>query len=162
MAASHLVFENDRVKSVPVPGTAKASSSKLGLTPASDRASVRKRFEALSPYAQYASSPSPRSNVPSSISQAKNASPLQKSLIRSWTASEPSDRFHPSVATLLDQLTRMVNDRMGWYGDKNRDGDRFKVEVFGSVSWGGQTKSGDIDLVVLVSTIRPDEGLARC
>ena len=156
------MFDNDQVKSIPVPGSAKASSSKLGSTPASDRASVRKRFEALSPYAQYASSPSPRSIVPSSILQAKNPSPLQKSLIRSWTASEPSDRFHPSVATLLDQLTQVVNDRMGWYGDKNRDGDRFKVEVFGSVSWGGQTKSGDIDLVILVSTIWRDGHLVIC
>jgi len=145
MAASHLVFDGDITKAVPVPGAA-SSPAKTG----SDRASVKRKFDAISPYARYLGSVPPKTNIPPSISHPSSSDSLQISLISSWAASEPSDRFHPSVSTLLDQLTRMVNDRMGYYADKKVEGDRFKVEVFGSVSWGGQTKSGDIDLVVLV------------
>lgn len=72
---------------------------------------------------------------------------LQQSIMRSWIAAEPTDDQKRYVKQLAARLTRMVDQEWG-RGGGARD-ERFSVDVFGSVSWGGETgRGGDIDLVI--------------
>lgn len=57
------------------------------------------------------------------------------------------------IPNLCGYLTQVVNQHMGGYvGTRHGQPPRFQVDVFGSMSWGGQTgQTGDIDMVVRVS-----------
>lgn len=57
------------------------------------------------------------------------------------------------IPDLCSYLTQVVNQHMGGYvGMRHGQPPRFQVDVFGSMSWGGQTgQTGDIDMVVRVS-----------
>ncbi|EIW66756.1 hypothetical protein TREMEDRAFT_34518 [Tremella mesenterica DSM 1558] len=86
---------------------------------------------------------SPRSKLPIQMTQTDD--PLQSSLLLSWRDSSDIGKTE-RVLGLLKKLEGIVNDK---FGEK-----RFEVDVYGSVSWGGQTgMSGDLDLVIRVSTI---------
>ena len=81
-----------------------------------------------------------------------DTTPLQSSMIVSWARSDMSKAELKSVKDLCSNLSRLINRSFGNPADDEQDG-RFVVDVFGSVAWGGQTgSSGDLDLVVRVST----------
>lgn len=98
-----------------------------------------------SPYHRLLAMPSARETVPRHHKISTDA--LQASIMASWIAAEPSDDKKRYVLKLATKLTRFVQTEFGGYdGD---DGSRYVVDVFGSVSWGGETgKGGDIDMVI--------------
>jgi hypothetical protein len=56
------------------------------------------------------------------------------------------------VRLLLEKLTYNINRHLGGGPSMVKGERRFEVDVFGSVSWGGETgQSGDLDLIILVS-----------
>ncbi|WVR06353.1 hypothetical protein IAU60_003384 [Kwoniella sp. DSM 27419] len=102
----------------------------------------------ISPYRLLFETPSPRLNVPSHLLQLQPADQLQTDAMKSWMATEPTADSKRYKRRLLKNLTNIVNAR---FGSTLPDGQpRFEVDIFGSVSWGGETgKSGDLDLVIL-------------
>ncbi len=100
-----------------------------------------------SPYAIYSSSPSPRLNVPAHLLQPNPPDALQSTVMQSWSDTEPSPTTKRYTAKFLERLSDVINSRLGEKGSR-----RFKVDLFGSVSWGGTTgQGGDVDMVLLVS-----------
>jgi hypothetical protein len=80
---------------------------------------------------------------------------LQNSIIWSWHHAEITAQDEARIDGLLDRLTEAVNMQLGGYEARQRALDplaepRFMVDLFGSMSWGGQTGKGDIDLVIRV------------
>ncbi|TXT15852.1 hypothetical protein VHUM_00355 [Vanrija humicola] len=68
-------------------------------------------------------------------------------MMNSWRMSEPPPERTAAILALLDRLTALIN-RAG--ARDNHRGNRYRVDVFGSVSWGGETtKSSDLDLVIV-------------
>ena len=114
---------------------------------------IYNQFQAISPYRQLLSRKSPRRNVPTRLQDPDGSDPLQRTLIEAWQRTEPSRRNRQYVSDLLENLSVMINRRLGDHsGMTQRGRRRFEVDVFGSVSWGGETgSSGDLDLIVLVS-----------
>lgn len=102
-----------------------------------------------SPYARLLSKPQARRHVPENL--LKSSSLLQRSMMLSWKQSCADKSYQQAVLSLLDWLSNTINMLF----DQNYRGGpgRFEVDVFGSVSWGGETgTSGDLDMVVIVST----------
>ncbi|KLT42034.1 hypothetical protein CC85DRAFT_319265 [Cutaneotrichosporon oleaginosum] len=72
-------------------------------------------------------------------------------IMASWQRAEPSERQKEHLAELLLVLTDLLNKLSPL---DNPDGNRYIVDVFGSAAWGGGTgKSGDVDLVIIVSAV---------
>lgn len=103
-----------------------------------------------SPYGQLLSNAQARRHVPDRI--ARVGSSLQRSMIANWTDSCATSSYQQAVLDLLDRLTNVINHV---FDKGNRRGvRRFEVDVFGSVSWGGETgTSGDLDMVVIVCLV---------
>ena len=107
-----------------------------------------KRPDPTSPYALLLSKPQARRSIPTSLYN--NASPLQRSMLSNWSSSCADKDYQNGILDLLEWLTRSINLQFS-RGGSRADGGRFKVDVFGSVSWGGETgTSGDLDMVVIV------------
>ena len=106
-----------------------------------------------SAYRRLLSLPSPRTSIPSSLLQSPHADPLNSSTLKAWLKTEPSQQSKDRVQHLLDTLNRTINSRYNHnFGRPKNAPPRFEMDVFGSVSWGGETgQSGDLDLVILVS-----------
>lgn len=67
--------------------------------------------------------------------------------MRSWIAAEPTDDQKRYIANLSKTLTRVIDNE--WGLGKGASEKRFTVDVFGSVSWGGETgRGGDVDMVI--------------
>ena len=115
-------------------------------------ASASRRDNPTSPYKLLLSLPSTRLNIPHDVSSPNPPDTLQASLIREWAATEPSSSKKQYIVRLLEELSVMINAKLGSHGGSMVKGKRrFEVDVFGSVSWGGETGSGgDLDLVVFV------------
>lgn len=80
---------------------------------------------------------------------------LQISVMWKWHVAEISNEDEWRIDDLLKQLSDAVNMQLGGNEARQRALDplaekRFVVDVFGSMSWGGQTGKGDIDLVIRV------------
>ncbi|WRT67792.1 uncharacterized protein IL334_004766 [Kwoniella shivajii] len=103
----------------------------------------------VSPYNSLLSRPSPRKTVPSNLIHPSPPDSFQSDIMQAWCSTEPTEESKKFVMKLLSNLTTVVNSTFG--KQILQDGkDRFLVDVFGSVSWGGETgKSGDLDLVIL-------------
>lgn len=103
--------------------------------------------EVIAPYERLLSLESPRLRVPSQYRFPARPDTLQSSLISSWMAAEPTEHRKLAIAQLTQRLTMLINRQ---FGPGTYDiGDRFIVDVFGSVSWGGETgRGGDLDLVI--------------
>jgi hypothetical protein len=75
---------------------------------------------------------------------------LQQDMIESWCRAEPSPTQKAMIDKLLAHLTYMINEYGPVGNNPNRQ--RFQVDVFGSLAWGGGAgDSSDLDLVVIVS-----------
>jgi hypothetical protein len=104
-----------------------------------------------SPYFHLISRPQARSQVPREDLQSPNQ--LQRSIMRSWHKTQADPETQKAIIDLLEWLSATINLALCPYRDQRRKKSRFEVDVFGSVAWGGETgSSGDLDLVVLVST----------
>ncbi|WVF69164.1 hypothetical protein IAT40_003939 [Kwoniella sp. CBS 6097] len=133
-------------------GSTSSTSSKRSrnATPRSTRsADTEAAVHAISPYQLLLANPSPRLTVPPELLNPSTPDTLQTGIMGSWVKTEPSKESKLYKKEFLKTLTNLVNGRFG--NLKLKDGSpRFKVDVFGSVSWGGETgKSGDLDLVIL-------------
>ena len=115
---------------------------------------VVERYAAISPYHQLISRKSPRQNIPPALRDMGMKDPLQHTVMKAWQATEPPKGRRSYVLALLEELSVLVNQKLAWAGSSSAKGKRrFEVDVFGSVSWGGETGAGgDLDLVVLVSS----------
>ncbi|OCF54937.1 hypothetical protein L486_07593 [Kwoniella mangroviensis CBS 10435] len=103
------------------------------------------RVHNVSPYNLLLSEPSPLHTVPSNLAHPKQLDVLQTEIMQAWISTEPTQESKVFVRNLLSTLTSTINKRFG-----TKDNQRFLVDVFGSVSWGGETgQSGDLDLVIL-------------
>ncbi|KAK8858589.1 hypothetical protein IAR55_002818 [Kwoniella newhampshirensis] len=103
-------------------------------------------YDRMSPYTQLLSQPSARVTVPPSLISPSHPDTLQTTIMRSWIKTEPTAETKQYIKNILQTLTRVINGRFG----SGSNSKRFKVDVFGSVSWGGDTgKSGDLDMVIL-------------
>lgn len=101
-----------------------------------------------SAYLRYAASKSPRENVPFRVS--RNSDPLHQSVLKSWQTAEPTAERKREVAKLLETLTHTINYSTSLQENPHRE--RYQVDAFGSMAWGGNTgRSGDLDLVIIVS-----------
>lgn len=104
-----------------------------------------------SAYAAVLAQPSPRSSVPAALSPL-HPDLLQRTVVQAWCSTEPSPDKKASVRLLLEKLTLKINQKLGGGPSMVKGERRFEVDVFGSVSWGGETgQSGDLDLIILVS-----------
>ena len=82
--------------------------------------------------------------------QMAQRSKLAKDILLSWGKTEPDPG---SEAETRDLMSRVEDVLRRMYGGRVGGRLRFEVDVFGSVSWGGETGSGgDLDLVVIVSS----------
>ncbi|ORY28462.1 hypothetical protein BCR39DRAFT_202078 [Naematelia encephala] len=72
-------------------------------------------------------------------------------MLHAWASAEPTDAERQHTVNLLEQLSVALNARLGGPRPSLEKGyRRFEVDIFGSVSWGGETgQSGDLDLVVI-------------
>jgi len=99
-----------------------------------------------SAYSLFLSLPDPRRNLPADIIRSMNTDTLQDDMIRSWIASGPNQSTRTYTQRFLEALSQVLNQRFG----STLEDRRYQVDVFGSVSWGGETgESGDLDLVIL-------------
>lgn len=127
---------------------APASRNKTPKSTSTFTSTLSNRPDPTSPYAILLSKPQARRIIPPSLYS--TATPLQQSMLRSWSSSCADKDYQNGVLTLLDWLTKSINLQYS-RGGPRADGGRFKVDVFGSVSWGGETgTSGDLDMVVIV------------
>ncbi|WVQ65803.1 uncharacterized protein L199_003981 [Kwoniella botswanensis] len=111
----------------------------------SSSSSSNPRVHNVSPYDVLLSEASPRHTVPSNLVHPKQLDVFQTEIMQAWISTEPIQESKVFVKNLLSTLTSTINMRFG-----TKDNQRFLVDVFGSVSWGGETgKSGDLDLVIL-------------
>jgi len=130
------------------------------LSPACSRASspsrlnsvIAERYKTLSPYRQLLSRKYPQRTIPPALLDLEQKDMLQWSLMKAWKGTEPKAQQKEYITHLLELLSDMINERLSTPGGSPEKGKRrFEVDVFGSVSWGGQTgASGDLDLIVLV------------
>ncbi|WVQ73196.1 hypothetical protein IAR50_002761 [Cryptococcus sp. DSM 104548] len=105
-------------------------------------------MQEISAFRRLLSAPSDRLTCPDSVTHPEVPDALQTSMIESWKAAEPSQDSKLKLLRLLKDLTHIINAKYGGYDGK--EGQRFYVDVFGSVSWGGDTgHSGDVDLIIL-------------
>ena len=113
------------------------------------------RYQGISPYQQLISRQSPRHGIPAHVMDAQMKDPLQHTLMKAWQDTEPTKARRSYISGLLEELSVLVNQKLAWAGSSPIKGKRrFEVDVFGSVSWGGETgASGDLDLVILVSCL---------
>ena len=96
------------------------------------------------PYDLLLALPPARRRVP--IHVRSSGDMMQSGIIHSWMAVEPPESQKLSIARLTDQLTFLINR---FFSGKLNGRDRFTVDVFGSVSWDGDTgKGGDLDMVI--------------
>ncbi|WOO77430.1 Poly(A) RNA polymerase GLD2 [Vanrija pseudolonga] len=99
------------------------------------------------PFERYRALPSPRLSTPAAVVRSEQTDKLQQAIMASWRGSEPGPERTAAIVALLARLTALVNRHS--YVDNPR-GNRYRVDVFGSVSWGGETKkSSDLDLVIV-------------
>lgn len=102
----------------------------------------------VSPYHVLLSQPSPRENIPKHLLDPTPPDALQSSLLHAWALAEPTAEKRAYIGHLLRTLSAVINQR--FRGHQYGTQDRFEVDVFGSVSWAGETgSSGDLDLVIL-------------
>lgn len=134
------------------PSTPKSARTRAPPVSVKGIPAVAERYQAISPYHQLISRKSPRHGIPQTIRDPGAEDPLQHTLIKAWQATEPSKAKRSYVLSLLEELSVLVNQKLAWAGSSSVKGKRrFEVDVFGSVSWGGETgASGDLDLVILV------------
>lgn len=131
----------------PTSGRSSRSSSPVRATE-----SIRNQYAKISPYSQLLSRKSPRLTVSPHLMDRNGSDPLQRSLISAWKNTEPSQQKKQDVSDLLERLSVALNQYLGDRISTAKGKRRFEVDVFGSVSWGGETgESGDLDLIVLVS-----------
>ena len=72
-------------------------------------------------------------------------------MLQSWRACDLDEERIRSVRRLCKDLGKLINRAFEGGNDGVLEG-RFVVDVFGSVSWGGQTgSSGDLDMCIRVS-----------
>ncbi|KAK4687028.1 hypothetical protein P7C73_g3092, partial [Tremellales sp. Uapishka_1] len=104
-----------------------------------------------SPYTQLLSLPSPRLSCPSYLWNPIPPDALQSSIIGAWRSTEMSPAKKAYIKRFLGVMTDVMNDYFDWEWHKGQRPDkRYEVDVFGSVSWGGESgESGDLDLVVI-------------
>lgn len=103
-----------------------------------------------SAYKRYSSSASPRTRVPWRHQNHPEA--LHQSIIKSWQAAEPDEKRKGEIERIMQKLTHTINNSTSYIDNPGRN--RYKVDAFGSMAWGGDTgKSGDLDLVVLVGEV---------
>ena len=99
----------------------------------------------VAPYDLLLALPPARKRVPASLLEPSHDS-LQQGVMYSWMAAESPESQKLAVAGLTERLTKLVNR---FFGSNQGGEDRFMVDVFGSVSWDGDTgKGGDLDMVV--------------
>lgn len=100
-----------------------------------------------SAYQRYTTAASPREAIP--WHHRNRSDLLHQSVLKSWQAAEPSSARKQEIAQLLDTLTHTINFSTPTHENPTRD--RYKVDAFGSMAWGGDTgRSGDLDLIVTV------------
>ncbi|WVW84643.1 hypothetical protein I302_106677 [Kwoniella bestiolae CBS 10118] len=131
----------------PLNQSSQAASSSLNSASSSfsPQSSSTPTVHNVSPYNLLLSKPSPRATVPSSLIHPSQPDVFQSEIMQAWISTEPTQASKDFIMDLLSKLTSVINRRFGSKGDQ-----RFLVDVFGSVSWGGETgKSGDLDLVIL-------------
>ncbi|OXB37463.1 hypothetical protein J007_02836 [Cryptococcus neoformans] len=105
-------------------------------------------MESISAFRTLLKSPSDRVTCPDSVARPAEPDALQTSAIESWKATEPSRESRLSLLRLLNDLTYIINSKYKGYEEGGLK--RYWVDVFGSVSWAGDTgHSGDLDLIVL-------------
>lgn len=76
---------------------------------------------------------------------------LQQTILDSWYLAEPTQAQIQEIRRLLVRLNSLFNNRSG---TDNESGDRYRVDVFGSMAWGGSTGRGaDLDLVIIVGIL---------
>ena len=132
-------------------------------TISSSDASADSPLAGKSAYRLLLSYPSPRRDLPLTVTNSFSTDPLQQSVIDAWVKTEPSLQSKMRTTRFLQKLTDIVNNELSAIGGSSSSSGkpRFEVDVFGSVSWGGETgSSGDLDLVVLVR--RPRSSSADC
>ena len=96
----------------------------------------------FAPYDRLMSTPSARKTVPAHLKRSTDQ--LLTTIIASWISAEPTSEQKKYVTKLSTKLTGIINELWG-----NGSGNpRFVVDIFGSVSWGGETGKGDIDMVI--------------
>lgn len=107
----------------------------------------------LSPYKQYQSQRSPRTDIPSHLIIPASEDSLQASILKQWQLCEPTQQRKKDMEELRILLTDKINTT--FYPELVNDGRRrFKVEICGSTSWGGEIDtSTDVDFVIVVSSI---------
>lgn len=114
-------------------------------------ARAKRSSNPLSPYATLLSKPQARQNVPSELYQTASATELQRSMLHSWASTCAKPEYQQTILKLLEWMTETINMVL-CRGAGHKGKARFEVDVFGSVSWGGETgSSGDLDLVIIVS-----------
>lgn len=102
---------------------------------------------AHAPFERYRNAPSPRLSTPADVLRSEQSDRLQQGIMASWRGSEPAPERTAAIVALLARLTALVNHEAY---KENQRGNRYRVDVFGSVSWGGETKkSSDLDLVIV-------------
>jgi len=110
-----------------------------------DTINLKKTDKFISPYTILNSTPSPRLNIPNPLSYPDPPDHLQQTIMASWKAAEPSIKTKEFVKKFLKSLSSIINARLAGRSEK-----RFEVDIFGSVSWGGETgQGGDLDLVII-------------
>lgn len=111
----------------------------------------RKAPSTASAYATLLSQPSPRDTIPPALLASSET--LQNTILRSWIEARPDAAKQTAIRLLLEKLTYNINKYLGGGPSLTKGERRFEVDVFGSVSWGGETGKGyDLDLVILVSS----------
>lgn len=109
-------------------------------------------MESISAFRTLLKSPSDRVTCPDNVARPAEPDALQTSAIESWKATEPSRESRLRLLRLLNDLTYIINSKYKGYEEGGLK--RYWVDVFGSVSWAGDTgHSGDLDLIVLVSNL---------
>lgn len=87
----------------------------------------------------------PRSQIPPHLFDLARYSALSISILESWRASEPSQAVRDNIVRILDRVNVIFQSR---YGKRYR----FVIDIFGSVSWGGETGGeADVDMALKVS-----------
>ncbi|KAL7423097.1 hypothetical protein Q5752_002396 [Cryptotrichosporon argae] len=100
-------------------------------------------IRSTSAYRFYSTLRSPRLSVPASVRTSATGDELQNSVVAAWVETEPTAERKREVDLLVQDVQQVLDAGHQWNG-------RFKVDVFGSVSWGGDTGNGsDVDLVIL-------------
>lgn len=112
----------------------------------SDRPATHSALSDIAPYDLLAALKPARRRVPPTLYGRGTSDILQRTLMQSWISAETSDSHKLGIASLTARLTSLINNTFAGHVDGEN---RFVVDIFGSVSWGGDMgRGGDLDLVV--------------